>query len=186
MQLSEQWLRSYADPPYSSDELAERLTMAGLEVESVDPVAPAFSGVVVAEVTRVAPHPNADKLTVCEVEVGAGEVLSIVCGASNVAPGIKVPCALTGALPPRAAEVSAATLRGVQSQGMLCSARELGLSDDHAGLLILDGDAPLGADLRDYLALDDRKLTISLTPDRAALFRIAAIIVGVKALLAGP
>ena len=186
MQLSEQWLRSYADPPYSSDELADRLTMAGLEVESVDPVAPAFSGVVVAEVTRVAPHPNADKLTVCEVEVGAGEVLSIVCGASNAAPGIKAPCALIGAILPGGAEVSAATLRGVQSQGMLCSARELGLSDDHAGLLILDGDAPLGADLRDYLALDDRKLTIKLTPDRADCLSVVGVAREVAALAGSP
>jgi len=186
MQLSEQWLRSYADPPYSSDELAERLTMAGLEVESVDPVAPTFSGVVVAEVTRVVPHPNADKLTVCEVEVGAGEILSIVCGASNVAPGIKAPCALMGAMLPGGAEVSAATLRGVQSQGMLCSARELGLSDDHAGLLILDADAPLGADLRDYLALDDRKLTIKLTPDRADCLSVVGVAREVAALAGSP
>ena len=100
MQFSEQWLRSYANPPFSSDELAIRLTMVGLEVESVHPVAPAFSGVVVGEVTRVVPHPNADKLTVCEVEVGAGEILSIVCGAPNVAQGIKAPCALVGAMLP--------------------------------------------------------------------------------------
>ena len=134
MQFSEQWLRSYADPPLSSDELAARLTMAGLEVESVDPVAPPFSGVVVGEVTRVVAHPNADKLTVCEVEVGAGEILSIVCGAPNVVQGIRVPCALVGAVLPGGAEIGATILRGVQSQGMLCSARELGLAEDHAGL----------------------------------------------------
>ena len=175
MQFSEQWLRSYANPPISSDELAARLTMAGLEVESVDPVAPPFSGVIVGEVTRVVPHPNADKLTVCEVEVGAGEILSIVCGAPNVAQGIKAPCALVGAMLPGGAEIGATTLRGVQSQGMLCSARELGLAEDHSGLLILDADAPLGADLRDYLALDDCKLTIKLTPDRADCLSVVGI-----------
>ena len=175
MQFSEHWLRSYADPPLGSDALAERLTMAGLEVESIEPVAPPFSGVIVAEVTRVTQHPNADKLTVCEVEVGAGEILSIVCGASNVAPGIKVPCALVGALLPGGAEIGATALRGVQSQGMLCSARELGLSEEHAGLLILDADAPPGADLRTYLALDDRKFTIKLTPDRADCLSVIGI-----------
>ena len=175
MQFSEHWLRSYANPPFSSDELAARLTMAGLEVESVDPVAPLFSGVVVSEVTRVAPHPNADKLTVCEVEVGAGEMLSIVCGAPNVAPGIRVPCALVGALLPGGAEIGATTLRGVQSQGMLCSARELGLSEDHGGLLILDADAPLGADVREHLALDDRTLTMKLTPDRADCLSVVGV-----------
>jgi len=175
MQFSEHWLRSYADPPLGGEALAERLTMAGLEVESIDPVAPPFSGVVVAEVTRVASHPNADKLTVCEVEVGAGEILSIVCGASNVAPGIKVPCALVGAVLPGEVEIGATALRGVQSQGMLCSARELGLSEDHAGLLILDADAPLGADLRTYLALDDRTFTIKLTPDRADCLSVIGV-----------
>src|SRR5688500_14220056 len=105
MQFSEQWLRSFANPPYSSEELASRLTMAGLEVESIDPVAPAFSGVVIGEVTRVSAHPNADKLTVCEVEVGAGEILSIVCGAPNVQQGIRVPCALVGAVLPDGAEI---------------------------------------------------------------------------------
>lgn len=182
MQFSELWLRSYADPPFSSDELADKLTMAGLEVESIDPVAPAFSGVVVAEVTRVVGHPNADKLTVCEVEVGAGEILSIVCGASNAAPGVKVPCALEGAMLPGGTQISATLLRGVQSQGMLCSARELGLSDDHAGLMILDADAPVGADLRDYLALDDRKLTITLTPDRADCLSVVGVAREVAAL----
>ena len=185
MQFSEQWLRSYANPPYSSEELASRLTMAGLEVESVDPVAPPFSGVVVGEVTRVGPHPNADKLTVCEVEVGAGEILSIVCGAPNVRQGIKVPCALIGAVLPGGAEIGATTLRGVQSQGMLCSARELGLSDDDAGLLLLDADAPLGSDLRRYLSLDDRTLTIKLTPDRADCLSILGVAREVAA-LSGP
>jgi phenylalanyl-tRNA synthetase beta chain len=175
MQFSEQWLRSYADPPYSSEELADRLTMAGLEVESNEPVAPPFSGVLVGEITRVEPHPNADKLTVCEVDVGAAEMLKIVCGAPNVAAGLRVPCAMVGAVLPDGLRIEAATVRGVQSQGMLCSARELGLSDDHAGLLILDADAPIGADLRHYLALDDRTLTIKLTPDRADCLSVIGV-----------
>ena len=186
MQFSEQWLRSYANPAYSSEELASRLTMAGLEVESVDPVAPPFSGVVIGEVTRVHAHPNADKLTVCEVEVGAGEILSIVCGAPNVQQGIKVPCALVGAVLPGGAEIGATTLRGVQSQGMLCSARELGLADDNAGLLLLDSDAPLGSDLRDYLGLDDRTLTIKLTPDRADCLSVVGVAREVAAISGAP
>ncbi|HVE88529.1 MAG TPA: phenylalanine--tRNA ligase subunit beta, partial [Burkholderiaceae bacterium] len=186
MQFSEQWLRSYSDPPFSSDELASRLTMAGLEVESVDQVAPPFSGVVVGEVMRVMPHPNADKLTVCEVEVGGGEILSIVCGAPNVTQGMKAPCAVVGALLPGGAEIGATTLRGVQSQGMLCSARELGLSEDHGGLLILDADAPLGANLREYLALDDRTLTIKLTPDRADCLSVVGVAREVAALAGAP
>src|SRR5829696_3831085 len=152
MQFSEQWLRSYSNPRVSSDELAERLTMAGLEVESNEPVAPPFTGVVVGHLTQVERHPNADKLTVCAVDIGVKPTLTIVCGAPNVAPGIKVPCAIVGASLPDGVRIDAAAVRGVQSQGMLCSARELGLSDDHAGLMILDSDAPVGVDLRKYLA----------------------------------
>ncbi|MEP6607223.1 MAG: phenylalanine--tRNA ligase subunit beta [Burkholderiaceae bacterium] len=175
MQFSEQWLRSYVDPPISTEELAGRLTMAGLEVESNEPVAPPFCGVVVAHVKRVDRHPNADKLTVCEVDVGDKQMLSIICGAPNVMPGIKSPCAVVGAVLPGGTTITAATVRGVQSHGMLCSARELGLSDEHAGLLILDDDAPVGVDLRAYLALDDRRLTIKLTPDRADCLSVVGV-----------
>ncbi len=182
MQFSEQWLRSYADPPLSSEQLAERLTMAGLEVESNEPAAPPFSGVVVGQIKRVDKHPNADRLTVCDVDVGAEETLSIVCGAPNVMAGIKAPCAIVGATLPGGGEIKAAAMRGVQSQGMLCSARELGLSDDHGGLLILDATAPIGADLRDHLALDDRKLTIKLTPDRADCLSVVGVAREVAAL----
>ncbi|MBC8118969.1 MAG: phenylalanine--tRNA ligase subunit beta, partial [Burkholderiaceae bacterium] len=182
MQFSELWLRSYANPPLTSDELADRLTMAGLEVESNEPVAPPFTGVVVAEVKRVDRHPNADKLTVCEVDIGANQLRSIVCGAPNVAAGIRTPCAVVGASLPGGMLIEAATVRGVQSQGMLCSARELGLSDDHAGLMILDPDAPVGADLREYLALDDRTFTIKLTPDRADCLSVVGVAREVSAL----
>jgi phenylalanyl-tRNA synthetase beta chain len=172
MQFPESWLREFCDPPIATAELAERLTMAGLEVESLRPVAPQFRGVVVAEVLAVAPHPNADRLKVCEVDVGSGAPLSIVCGAPNVRAGIKVPCALVGAeLPPAkdgASEpfrIEIGKIRGVESRGMLCSARELKLSDDHEGLLVLDDDAPVGSDLRSQLQLDDTIFTLKLTPN---------------------
>jgi phenylalanyl-tRNA synthetase beta chain len=142
MQFPESWLREFCDPPIGTAELAEKLTMAGLEVEHLRPVAPPFRGVVVAKVLSVAPHPNADRLRVCEVDVGAAETLSIVCGAPNVRAGMKAPCALVGAeLPPAkdgASEpfrIEVGKIRGVESRGMLCSARELKLSDDHEGLL---------------------------------------------------
>src|SRR5512141_2188590 len=132
--------------------------MGGLEVEETAPVAGTFTGIVVAHVKSVAPHPNADKLRVTEVDAGTGETLQIVCGAPNVAAGQKVPCALVGAKLP-GLEIRKAKLRGVESSGMLCSARELGLSQDHSGLLVLDGDAPVGRDFRKYYALDDKLIT---------------------------
>jgi phenylalanyl-tRNA synthetase beta chain len=175
MQFSEQWLRAYVNPPIGSDELAERLTMAGLEVEGNEPVAPSFSGVVVAQVLAVERHPNADKLTVCRVDAGTGEPLTIVCGAPNVAAGMRVPCALAGAVLPGDLRIKPAKMRGVESQGMLCSARELGLSDDHGGLLALSADAPIGHDVREVLALDDRKFTIKLTPNRGDCLSVIGV-----------
>jgi len=175
MQFSEQWLRHYANPAIGSDELAHRLTMSGLEVEESVPVAPPFTGIVVAHVVSVAKHPNADKLTVCEVDAGTGAKLSIVCGAPNVAAGLRVPCALEGAVLPGDFRIKRTTMRGVESQGMLCSARELGLSEDHSGLMILDADAPIGQDIRATLDLDDRKLTIKLTPNRADCLSVVGV-----------
>ncbi len=175
MQFSEQWLRRYANPAIGSEELAHRLTMSGLEVEESVPVAPPFSGIVVAHVVSVAKHPNADKLTVCEVDAGTGARLNIVCGAPNVAAGIRVPCALEGAVLPGDFRIKRTTMRGVESQGMLCSARELGLSEDHSGLLILEADAPVGQDIRAALDLDDRKLTIKLTPNRADCLSVVGV-----------
>jgi phenylalanyl-tRNA synthetase beta chain len=166
MQFSEHWLRSFVNPPLTSAELAHALTMAGLEVEALQNVAPAFAGVVVAQVLAVEKHPDADKLKLCRVDAGQGETLQIVCGAPNVAAGMKVPCALVGAELP-GIRIKAAKVRGVESFGMLCSARELGLSEDHSGLLTLPGDAPVGEDIRTYLALDDRLFTLKLTPNRA-------------------
>jgi phenylalanyl-tRNA synthetase beta chain len=151
----------------NSDELAARLTMSGLEVEGDEPVAPAFTGVVVAQVKSVSKHPNADKLTVCEVDDGTGMLKQIVCGAPNVAAGIRVPCARVGAVLPGDFKIKEAKVRGVESQGMLCSARELGLSEDHGGLMILDADAPVGKDIRAYLDLDDRRSPSSSHPTEA-------------------
>jgi phenylalanyl-tRNA synthetase beta chain len=175
MQFPESWLREYCDPPLTTQALADLLTMSGMEVEELRPVAPPFSGVVVAEILSAEPHPQADRLRVCTVAAGAhsGDApLQIVCGAPNARVGIKVPLAVVGAeLPPGADGkpfvIGVGTLRGVQSFGMLCSARELQLSDDHGGLLELAADAPPGLDLRTHLALDDTLFTLKLTPNLA-------------------
>jgi phenylalanyl-tRNA synthetase beta chain len=176
MKFSEHWLRTLVDPPIDSKTLAERLTMAGLEVEERTTAAPPFSGVVVGRVLNVDRHPNADRLTVCQVDAGQSSPLSIVCGAPNAAPGITVPCALPGALLPGGLEIKKAAKRGVGSDGMLCSAAELGLSDDASGLAVLDPQLKPGTDLRAVLDLDDALLTLKLTPNRAdclSLFGIA-------------
>src|SRR6185312_12688908 len=151
MQFPESWLREFCDPPLATQELAELLTLSGMEVEELRPVAPPFTQVVVGEVLQLERHPSADRLSVCKVDVGSGEPLNIVCGAPNVVAGMKAPCALVGAELPPAEEggtpfrIALGQLRGVESQGMLCSARELKLSDDHAGLLALPADAAVGA-----------------------------------------
>jgi phenylalanyl-tRNA synthetase beta chain len=175
MKFSERWLRAYADPAMSSDDLAHALTMAGLEVEERAPAAPPFSQVVVARVLSCERHPNADKLTVCEVDTGSGAPARIVCGAPNVAAGLKVPCALPGAELPGGVRIGVATMRGVESRGMLCSARELGLSDDQSGLLVLPDDTPVGAPLREALALDDELWLLKLTPNLAHCLSITGI-----------
>jgi phenylalanyl-tRNA synthetase beta chain len=175
MKVSLQWLKELVPVKAPVGELAKTLTMGGLEVEEITPVAGEFSGIVVGYVKSVAPHPNADKLRVTEVDAGTGETLQIVCGAPNVAAGQKVPCALVGARLP-GLEIKKAKLRGIESSGMLCSARELGLSEDHAGLLVLDDDAPIGRDVREVLGLDDVYFTVKLTPNRGdclSMFGIA-------------
>jgi phenylalanyl-tRNA synthetase beta chain len=187
MQFSERWLRSLVDPPLSTAELTHLLTMSGLEVESCEPVAPPSSKVVVGEVRSVAAHPQADRLRVCEVDAGVGGLLQIVCGAPNVEAGMKAPLALIGARLPAGEggsqlEIKAVRMRGVESQGMLCSARELGLSDDHSGLLALPADAAVGADVREVLALDDHVLLIKLTPNRADCLSVLGVAREVAAL----
>lgn len=181
MKFSENWLREWVDPGISTDELVAQLTMAGLEVDAVEPAAAGFSGVVVGEVLDVAPHPDADKLRVCQVNAG-GEPLQIVCGAPNVRIGMKVPTALVGAVLPGELKIKKAKLRGVESSGMLCSARELGLADDHAGLMTLPADAPVGRDFRGYLDLDDRLIEVDLTPNRGDCLSVAGIAREVAAL----
>jgi phenylalanyl-tRNA synthetase beta chain len=188
MQFPESWLREFCDPPLSTQALADLLTMSGMEVEDLRPAAPPFSGVVVGEVLAVARHPAADRLSVCEVDAGAGRRLTIVCGAPNVTAGMKAPCALVGALLPPAEEggapfaITQSTLRGVESQGMLCSARELKLSEDHGGLLELGAEAPVGADVRAVLNLDDTLFTLKLTPNLAHCLSVYGIAREVSAL----
>ena len=191
MQFSENWLRTLVDPKMTSDELSHLLTMSGLEVEEIEPVAPPFSNVVVAKVIEVAKHPNADRLNVCQVDAGTGTLLNIVCGAPNVRPGMRVPCAMAGAkLPPgedgKPFEIQVGKLRGVESQGMLCSARELKLSDDHGGLLELPDDAPVGQNFRDYYQLNDLKFTIKLTPNKADCLSVLGVAREVSALTGAP
>src|SRR3954454_10474217 len=191
MQFSESWLRTMVDPNMTSDELAHMLTMSGLEVEEVEPVAPPFSNVVVAEVRGIAKHPNADRLNVCQVDAGTGTLLNIVCGAPNVRAGMKAVCAMAGAvLPPgddgKPFEIKVGKLRGVESQGMLCSARELKLSEEHAGLLELDADAPIGADIREVLRLDDHVFTLKLTPNLAHALSVYGVARELSALTGAP
>ena len=191
MQFSENWLRTMVDPNMTSDELAHLLTMSGLEVEEVLPVAPPFSNVVVAKVLEIAKHPNADRLNVCQVDAGTGTLLNIVCGAPNVRAGMKVVCAMAGAiLPPgddgKPFEIKVGQLRGVESQGMLCSARELKLSDEHGGLIDLPDDAPVGQNFRDYFLLNDLKFTIKLTPNKADCLSVLGVAREVSALTGTP
>ncbi len=181
MLIPESWLRSMVNPSMTTDELAHLLTMAGLEVESLRPVAPPFSGIVVGEVLTVGKHPNADKLSLCSVSIGRGEPLQIVCGAPNVRAGMKAPLAVVGAKLP-GLEIKAAKMRGVESQGMLCSARELGLSEDHSGLLELPADSTIGADVRGILQLDDTVFEIKLTPNKADCLSVLGVAREVAAL----
>ncbi len=192
MQFPESWLREFCNPPLDSAALAELLTMAGMEVEEARPVAPPFTEVVVGAVLSVERHPNADRLNVCRVDVGRAEPLSIVCGAPNVQPGLKVPCARVGAVLPPAGEgaepfeIRLGQIRGVESQGMLCSARELKLSDDHGGLLVLDDAAPVGEDIRRHLRLDDTLLTLKLTPNLGHCLSVHGVARELSALTGAP
>jgi phenylalanyl-tRNA synthetase beta chain len=191
VQFSEAWLRSFVNPRLDAGQLANVLTMAGLEVEAVSPMAPDFSGVVVAQILAVEKHPDADRLRLCRVAVGDPEPLQIVCGAPNAAVGLKVPCARVGAKLP-GITIAQAKVRGVESFGMLCSARELGLTEENDGLMQLPSDAPVGVDIRAYLELDDRLITLKLTPNRAdclsmtGIAREVAAITGTTAYLPTP
>ncbi|KTC87374.1 MULTISPECIES: phenylalanine--tRNA ligase subunit beta [Legionella] len=175
MKVSELWLREWVNPSLNEQQLASLLTMAGLEVDALNPVAGAFDRVIVAQVTTTKPHPQADKLTLCEVNTGSGDLLKVVCGAANVRAGLKVALAQIGANLPGGLVIKESTLRGELSQGMLCSVAELGLAESSDGIMELEEDAPIGADLRTYLILNDHVLDIDLTPNRADCFSVLGV-----------
>jgi phenylalanyl-tRNA synthetase beta chain len=191
MQFPESWLRAYCNPSLTTQALADLLTMSGMEVEDLSPAAPLFHGVVVAEILEAEQHPNADKLRVCKVNAGGAEPLQIVCGAPNARAGIKVPLAMVGAeLPPgddgQPFHIKVGKLRGVESFGMLCSARELKLSDEHGGLLELAPDASVGRNIREHLNLDDTLFTLKLTPNLGHCLSVYGIAREVSALTGAP
>ena len=167
MRVSEAWLRAYVNPPLSTEQLVAQLTMAGLEVDSAEPVAGEFNGVVVGEILALSPHPQADRLRVCQVAAGGKDPLTIVCGAPNAELGMKAPLAIEGGKLPGGMTITQSSLRGIDSYGMLCSAKELGLEETQSGLMALPADAPVGADLREYLQLNDVAIEVDLTPNRA-------------------
>jgi len=191
MQFPESWLREFCNPPLTTAQLSDTLTMAGLEVEELQPVAPPFSNIVVGEILDAVQHPNADRLRVCQVNVGQAAPLTIVCGAPNARAGIKVPCALVGAqLPPgddgKPFLIKVGKLRGVESFGMLCSARELKLSEDHGGLLELASEAIVGQNIRQHLNLDDTLFTLKLTPNLAHCLSVFGVARELSALTGSP
>ncbi|MDH2540908.1 phenylalanine--tRNA ligase subunit beta [Acinetobacter baumannii] len=175
MKISENWLRTWVNPAIDSDTLSDQLTMLGLEVDELTPVAKPFTGVVVGEVLTVEQHPDADRLRVTTVNIGSGEPLQIVCGAPNVRAGMKAPVATIGAILPGDFKIKKGKLRGVESQGMLCGASEIDLEDKIDGLLELPDDAPVGVNIREYLKLDDNVIDISITPNRGDCFSIRGI-----------
>ena len=175
MKFNESWLREWVNPAISTEQLCDQITMLGLEVDGVEPVAGAFTGVVVGEVVECAQHPDADKLRVTKVNVGGDRLLDIVCGAPNCRQGLKVACATEGAVLPGDFKIKKTKLRGQPSEGMLCSFSELGIREDHSGIIELPADAPIGKDFREYLNLDDVAIEISLTPNRTDCLSIAGI-----------
>ena len=186
MKFSEQWLREWVDPQVSTGELVEQLTMAGLEVDSVEPLGEGLQDLLVGEVVSVEAHPDADKLRVCRVSIGQGEPLQVVCGAPNVRAGGRYPLVPVGATMPGGMKITKSKLRGVESHGMLCSARELGLSEEHEGLMVLPDDAFAGQRLADLLGLDDTVIDIDLTPNRGDCLGIEGIAREVGALTRSP
>jgi len=182
MKVPYSWLADWVDIPWDAAELGSRLTMAGFELDALEPAAPAFSGVIVAEILSAERHPQADKLQVCRVSIGSGEPVQIVCGAANARAGLKSALAVVGAQLPGGLNIKAAKLRGVDSQGMLASAKELGLADTSAGIIELPPDAPVGTPLRDYLQLDDTVLDLAVSPNRGDAMSILGIAREVAAL----
>jgi phenylalanyl-tRNA synthetase beta chain len=191
MQFPESWLREFCNPPLSTQQMADALTMAGLEVEGTASAAPPFTGVVVGEIKECAQHPDADRLRVCQVDAGTGALLNIVCGAPNARVGIRIPVATVGALLPPGADgqpfaIKLGKLRGVESQGMLCSAKELGIDEDASGLLELAVDAPIGTNLRAHLKLDDTLFTLKLTPNLGHCLSVFGVAREVSAITGAP
>jgi phenylalanyl-tRNA synthetase beta chain len=191
MQFPESWLREFCNPPLSTQQLADALTMAGLEVEDTASAAPPFTGVVVGEIKECTQHPDADRLRVCQVDAGTGTLLNIVCGAPNARVGIRIPVATVGALLPPGADgkpfaIKLGKLRGVESQGMLCSAKELGIDEDASGLLELAVDAPVGTNLREHLKLDDTLFTLKLTPNLGHCLSVFGVAREVSAITGTP
>lgn len=185
MQFSEHWLRQYCDPATDTEALSHLLTMAGLEVDAIAPVAPMFTGVVVACIISTEKHPDADRLQVCQVDIGAEMPLQIVCGASNARAGLKAPCAIVGAELP-GLQIREAKVRGVISFGMMCSEKELGLAAESQGLMELPQDAAVGQSIRDYLLLDDMCFTLKLTPNRSDCLSVLGVAREVSALTDTP
>jgi phenylalanyl-tRNA synthetase beta chain len=182
MKVPYSWLADWVDIPWDATELGSRLTMAGFELDALEPAAPPFSGVVVAEIVSAERHPQADKLQVCQVSVGSGELVQIVCGAANARAGLKSALAVVGAKLPGDVDIKAAKLRGAESQGMLASAKELGLAETSAGIIELPDDAPVGKPLREYLGLDDFVLDLAITPNRGDAMSVLGIAREVAAL----
>jgi phenylalanyl-tRNA synthetase beta chain len=175
MNISTRWIREWANPDVSDSELSEKLTMAGLEVDRIAPVAPAFEGLVVGHVVSCDKHPNADKLSLCEIDIGDGSNLQIICGAPNVRKGLKVVVATVGSVLPSKLKIKRAKLRGVESNGMLCSESEIGLSESHEGIIELDMAAPLGENIRSVLDLDDQIIELDITPNRGDCFSVLGV-----------
>ena len=186
MKVPMSWLSEWVKLPWGAAELGARLTMAGFELDAIEPAAPPFTGVVVAQILDAARHPQADKLQVCQVSTGSGAPLQIVCGAPNARAGLRTALAMVGAELPGGLKIGAAALRGVESRGMLCSAKELGLTDGSAGIIELPDDAPLGVSLRDYLQLDDSTLELNVTANRGDAMSILGVAREVAALIGTP
>ena len=175
MNISTRWIREWANPDVGDSELSEKLTMAGLEVDRIAPVAPAFEGLVVGHVVNCEKHPNADKLSLCEIDIGDGSNLQIICGAPNVKKDLKVVVATVGSVLPSGLKIKRAKLRGVESNGMLCSESEIGLSESHEGIIELDGPCTLGENIRSTLDLDDQIIELDITPNRGDCFSVLGV-----------
>ncbi|MEF3193112.1 MAG: phenylalanine--tRNA ligase subunit beta, partial [Halothiobacillaceae bacterium] len=175
MRFSEHWLREWINPALTSEEIGAQLTMAGLELDALKPAAPTIEGVVVARILTAEPHPDADKLRVCQVDDGTGAPVQVVCGAPNARAGLMAAFARVGAKLPGGLAIKQARLRGIESFGMLCGADELGLAGYPDGLLELPADAPVGADFRDYLDLDDHIIELGITPNRGDCLSILGL-----------